>query len=65
MLFFMEHMNTKTERLTDLMEMNIREIAGNQNFRMDACMDCFTGEIRTEGRNGFSMKIQRTYGYEQ
>ena len=65
MLFFMEHMNTKTERLTDLMEMNIRETAGNQNFRLDACMDCFTGEIRTEGRNGFSMKIQRTYGYEQ
>ena len=65
MLFFVERMDIKTERLMDLMEMNIRKTAGNQNFRIDACMDCFTGEICTGSSNGFSMKLQRTCGYEQ
>ena len=65
MLFFMEGIQTKTQRLMDIMEMDIRKTAGNSAFRMDSCLDCFTGEICFTDKRGFRYKSFRTYGYEK
>ena len=65
MLLFMEGVQTKSQRLMDIIEMDIRKTAGNSAFRMDACLDCFTGEICFIDRKGFSDKIVKTYGYEK
>ncbi len=64
MMLFMHGIGEKTFRLMDVMEMDIRMTAGNAGFRMDGCLDCFRGQVLVSGRYGFSMDIQRYYGYE-
>lgn len=55
---------TVTMRFMDIVEMDIRQTAGNENFRLDTCMDCF--EMRADIRSGYgyTFTIQRKYGYE-
>lgn len=53
-----------TMRLMDVMEMDIRQTAGNENFRMDACMDCFEMLAGVSSGYGYDFTIQRKYGYE-
>lgn len=65
MMLFMEGIQKKTQRLMDIMEMDIRKTAGNSAFQMDSCLDCFTGEMEFTDKKGFSYKISRTYGYEK
>lgn len=56
--------DTVTMRLMDIMEMDIRQTAGNENFRMDACMDCFEICAVVSSAYGYEFSIQRKYGYE-
>lgn len=56
--------NTVTMRLMDVMEMDIRQTAGNENFRMDACMDSFEMFAHIRSGYGYEFTIQRKYGYE-
>ena len=56
--------DTVTMRLMDIMEMDIRQTAGNENFRMDACMDCFEMIAGVKSGYGYEFTIQRKYGYE-
>ena len=56
--------NKVTMRLMDIMEMDIRQTAGNENFRMDACMDCFEICAAVNSAYGYGFTIQRKYGYE-
>ena len=56
--------DTVTMRLMDIMEMDIRQTAGNENFRMDACMDCFEMFAGVKSGYGYEFTIQRKYGYE-
>ena len=53
MIVFMTDFDKKTQRLMDIMEMDIRKTAGNAYFRMDHCLDCFRAEI----------EIGTSYGY--
>ena len=53
-----------TMRLMDIMEMDIRQTAGNENFRMDVCMDCFEMLAGVRSEYGYDFTIQRKYGYE-
>lgn len=56
--------DTVTMRLMDIMEMDIRQTAGNENFRMDACMDYFEMLAGVSSAYGYDFTIQRKYGYE-
>ena len=53
-----------TMRLMDIMEMDIRQTAGNENFRMDACTDYFEMLAGVRSEYGYNFTIQRKYGYE-
>lgn len=52
-----------TKRLMDVMEMDIRLTPGNQNFRMDGCIDSLTAYITYSGVGDTIYEIERTYGY--
>lgn len=51
-------------RLMDVMEMDIRKTAGNENFRLDGCIDSFEMLAYTKSGYGYEFSIQRKYGYE-
>lgn len=59
---------TKNEKLTfrsmDLIEMNIREVKGNENFRMDGCAEDFLVNVIFEIPQLGSYQIVRKFGYE-
>ena len=61
---FMVDLNTKTMRLADIIEMDVRKTAGNAAFKLDHCLDTFCAEIRIRTRYGYDCKIERIYGYE-
>lgn len=56
--------DTVTMRLMDIIEMDIRRTAGNENFRLDGCMDSFEMLASTKSDYGYEFSIQRKYGFE-
>lgn len=52
-----------TYRLLDIMEMDIRLTPGNENFRMDGCVDSLTVCIDLESGYGYQFFLTRNYGY--
>ena len=62
-LLMVDH-DEKTMRLADIIEMDVRRTAGNANFKLDHCLDCFCAEITMGTRYGYDCKIERIYGYE-
>ena len=65
MIVFKTNFDTKTQRLMDLMEMDIRKTEGNAKFMIDHCLDCFCAEIAIGTSYGYEAKIERIYGYEE
>lgn len=65
MIVFMTDFDKKTQRLMDIMEMDIRKTAGNADFRIDHCLDCFRAEIEIGTSYGYGATIERVYGYEE
>ncbi len=61
---FMTDTKTKTERLADIIEMDIRRTNGNQYFKLDHCLDTFRGEILVGSSFGYDAKVERIYGYD-
>jgi hypothetical protein len=61
---FMVDLPTKTLRLADIIEMDVRKTAGNAAFKLDHCLDTFCAEIQVRTRYGYDCKIERIYGYE-
>ncbi len=55
----------KIHRMADLMEMDIRNTAGNSSFKIDHCLDAFCAEIHVSTAFGYDCKIERIYGYER
>ena len=49
-------------RVMDLVEMNIRKLTGNENFKMDWCIECINVTFTQGGRNLPVYSIDRTYG---
>jgi len=47
----------------DVMEMDIRLTPGNQNFRMDGCIDSLTAYLTYRSVGDTVYEIERTYGY--
>lgn len=52
-----------TMRMADVMEMNIRNTPGNENFCMDGCFEAFRVQIVYRGERDKTYTIDRTYGY--
>lgn len=52
-----------TMRMADVMEMNIRNTPGNENFCMDGCFESFRIQIVYCGERDKKYTIDRTYGY--
>lgn len=50
-------------RFMDIVEMDIRQTPGNQNFCMNHCIHCFTAEMTVYSGKGHSYRIIRTAGY--
>ena len=50
-------------RFMDIVEMDIRQTPGNQNFCMNHCIHCFTAEMTVHSERGHSYQITRTVGY--
>ncbi|WP_074890252.1 DUF5702 domain-containing protein [Butyrivibrio proteoclasticus] len=65
MIVFMTDFNIKTQRLMDIMEMDIRKTSGNADFKIDHCLDCFRAEIEIGTSYGYGATIDRVYGYEE
>lgn len=59
----MTNEETVTMRLADIMEMDIRKTPGNENFRMDACIDSFDFIAWVSSKYGYNFSIQRKYSY--
>ncbi len=55
--------NTVTMRLMDIIEMDIRQTAGNEHFRLDVCMEFFDVYCAVSSEYGYSYTIQRRYAY--
>ena len=60
----MERAEKKTMRLLDMAELDIRKTAGNENFRIDGCIDGMTIEAVLRAVSGYSFIMQRDCCYE-
>lgn len=55
---------TKTMRLIDMAEMDIRKTEGNINFRMDGCIGGMTIEANLTSKRGYAFVLTRNCFYE-
>lgn len=61
---FMKDEKTVRMRLMDIMEMDIRETTGNENFKMDACIYQLEAEVNVSSKYGYGYSICRDFSYE-
>lgn len=61
---YLQSEETTLKRLMDVMEADIRMTPGNENFRMDGCVDAITAQASVESGYGRSFQITRAYRYE-
>lgn len=62
-MLFLQNQDTRTFRAMDIMEMDIRETAGNSRFRMDACFDTYQADLSASSGFGYSFEMSRCYGF--
>ena len=54
---------TKVFRVMDMIEVHIRNLTKNMNFRMDACVEAVEVQFNLETKYGHSFSANRKYGY--
>lgn len=54
---------TVNRRTMDIMEMDIRQTAYNQNFQIDGCLENYRVKVTVANRRGGNYEIERRYGY--
>lgn len=54
----------KVTRFMNIVEMDLRTTKGNEQFRLDGCLDQLLAEIKCKSRFGYEYEIQRSYCYE-
>lgn len=59
----LQNKKTTTLRLMDVMEMDIRQTAGNRFFRMDGCVDSLKAAFSYNTRDEHCYIVTRRYGY--
>lgn len=62
-MLYVQPANTLTMRFMDLMEMDIRRTPGNENFRMDGCIDGLEAEAAIRSGYGYQFTIKREKQY--
>lgn len=63
-LLFLEGSSVKSLRTMDIMEMDIRQTEGNENFRMDWCLDTFSMKADVKSRYGYEFVLTKCEGYD-
>lgn len=53
-----------TFRFMDIMEMDIRKTPGNENFRMDGCIECVEVNALFRSRSGYRHEVTAKINYE-
>ncbi|HJC58233.1 MAG TPA: hypothetical protein H9700_12860 [Candidatus Eisenbergiella intestinipullorum] len=61
---FLQAEEEALNRLMDVIEADIRMTPGNENFRMDGCVDAITAQASVKSGYGRSFQIMRDYRYE-
>lgn len=61
---FMKEEKVICMRLMDLMEMDIRQTVGNQNFKIDHCIYRLKAKVNVSSGYGYGYSISREYSYE-
>lgn len=62
-LLLLENANKKSMRFIDVIEMNLRNTEGNENFYMDGCMDMVTAGLTISGGFGENFSYTASYSY--
>lgn len=60
----LENPHDKILRFGDVVEMAVRNTAGNRTFRLDNCLESMEVYFTAESRYGYCYTIQKRYGYE-
>jgi len=63
LLLYAENRATKSLRLMDIMESDIRDTNGNASFRMDLCFDTFSLETQVASGYGYEYAVRRCVTY--
>ena len=63
-LMFLQNQETLIARFMDVVEMDIRLTEGNDNFRLDGCLDYLGFAARLHSSYGYEFAIDRERGYE-
>ncbi len=63
MLLLFTDNKSKTFRMMDVVEMNMRYSCGQENFRMDNCMAAFEIQALVECKNGYCVLVKKDFGY--
>lgn len=61
----LENSERKTERMMDVIEMDVRKTEGNSHFRLDTCVDYLEAEAFINSGYGGNYTILRHYYYEK
>lgn len=63
-LLYLEGSTVKTKRTMDIMEMDLRTVGENENFRLDQCMDTFRMSVTVNCGWGYTCGFSGTAGYD-
>ncbi len=63
LFLFLTNSQDRTMRAMDIMEMDIRQTAGNSGFRLDGCLDTYSAQISVSSSFGHSYTMEKLYGY--
>ena len=60
---FLQNEDKLTMRAMNMVEADMRSTAGNENFRLDGCVDCLEAVVKMESIYGYECEITRKKGY--
>ncbi len=60
---FLQNKDKLTMRAMNMVEADIRATPGNENFRLDGCVDCVEAVVKMESAYGYECEITRKKGY--
>lgn len=63
-LLYLANAEKLTFRFMDIMEMDIRKTAGNEDFRMDGCIECVEVNAVFRSRSGYKHEVNAKINYD-
>ena len=62
-LLALSSLEGQTFRMMDIVEMDIRQTSGNENFRIDGCIDRLEAEVTIESAYGYTVTVHKKKKY--